>query len=100
MSENQFWFKEKVFKQDAFLCFTGKLRKEIVVIVLRTLYSLTCLESLIPYHIKLILKNLSAAKLCESALKRMGDFINQRAQKGKDSGKLSGCTEVSNTLID
>ena len=100
MSEKQFRFKEKVSRQEALRCFTGKQRKKIVVIVLRTLYSSTCLESLIPYHIKLILKNLSASNFSESALKLMGDFLNQRAQKEKVSDEQSGCTEVSKTLID
>ena len=95
MSQNQFGFRKKFSTQDALLFFTETLRKKIdsQKIVHAVFLDLSKAFDSISHN--LLMKKLSALNFSESALKLMGDFLNQRTQKVKVNGKQSDWIELA-----
>ena len=94
MSQNQFSFRKKFSTQDAFLFFTETLRKEIHSqnIVHAVFLDWSMAFDSISYK---LMKKFGALNFSESALKLMGDILNQRTQQVKVNGKQSDWIDLT-----
>ena len=95
MSQNQFGFGKKFSTQDALLFFTETLRKESDSQNIVHAVFLDLSKAFDSISHKLLMKKLSTLNFSESALKLMGDFLNQRTQKVKVNGKQSDWIELA-----